>query len=154
MCLKHIWNSKLHSKSCKDYGIKLLPKCLWTPWYGRTTQSSLSLKCEMWMPVELWIIHNPHLCWILGSYHSIVVNQSRSYKMHAVQITQYISNTTKKMQYIFYARLFRCIAKTGLTRKDGAQPALFPISYLCCSTQCLYVNAYCSTATRCQPNCS
>jgi len=25
---------------------------------------------------------------------------------------------------------------------------------LCCSMYCLYVNVYCTTATRCQPNCS
>jgi hypothetical protein len=48
-----------------------------------------------------------------------------------------------------------------ITRKDGARPALFPFSELCCSMYrlcrlccsmyCLCVNVYCTTATGCQP---
>jgi hypothetical protein len=51
----------------------------------------------------------------------------------------------------------------GITRKDGARRALFPVSSLCysmyclcrlcCSVYCLCVNVYCTTATGCQPNC-
>jgi hypothetical protein len=51
----------------------------------------------------------------------------------------------------------------GIPRKDGARPALFLISELCCSVYCLCrlccsmyclcVNVYCTTATGCQPNC-
>jgi hypothetical protein len=62
----------------------------------------------------------------------------------------------------------------GIPRKDGARPALFLISKLCCSRYCLCrlccsmyclcrlwcslyclcVNVCCTTATGCQPNCS
>ena len=41
----------------------------------------------------------------------------------------------------------------GITRQDGARPALFP-NKLCCSVYCLCVNVYCTAATGCQPNCS
>ena len=51
-----------------------------------------------------------------------------------------------------------------MIRKDGARPALFPISYLCCSVYCLcqlccsmhrfFKNVYCTTTTGCQPKCS
>ena len=43
----------------------------------------------------------------------------------------------------------------GITRKDEARRALFPIwCWMCCSKSCLCEIVYCTTATGWQPNCS
>ena len=57
-------------------------------------------------------------------------------------------------------RAFSSAVRQGITRKDGARPALFQnfcvVLYivLCRSVYCLCVNVYCTTATGWLPNCS
>jgi len=51
------------------------------------------------------------------------------------------SSTDWGLSVLFPQLLGKC---QGTTRKDGALPALFPISQLCCSMYYLCVNVYCT----------